>query len=172
MKIFSFESLFCDFLMSQSQYLDRASRYDFYFARKLVETICSDGYISHDFFHSCIKTEREDWDFNPLEDYVIVVHYFNGTLVEEISKCVGRNVKAVSLRLRMLLDIRNCLFFNPVGKNELAIELIIEGFRTRMMCFREYVNDLVIVNEFVTLYGEEDCNQAKVEIIKNTFRFA
>lgn len=155
-----------------SQYLDKATRYDFYFAKKCVETISSAAFLSHDFFHSCIKTERDDSDMNPLEDYAIVVHYLNGTLVQEISKHIGRSERAVSLRLRLLFDIRNCLFFNPIGKNEKAIEMIIEGFRKRMMFFREYCEELVIINEIATTFNEVDIYQHKVDVVKNTFRFS
>lgn len=155
-----------------SQYLDKAARYDFYFAKKCVETINSAAFLSHDFFHSCIKAERDDSDMNPLEDYVIVVHYFNGTPVKEISQYIDRSERAVSLRLRLLFDIRNCLFFNPVGKNDWAIDMIIEGFRTRMMFFRDYCEDLVVINEITSTFDEEDICQEKADVVKNTFRFS
>ena len=148
-----------------SKYLDSSTRYTVGFAHEVVDRIHLESFWSEESFADYVMSGDLDYEMDPVEDYFIIKMYFNGDEVKQIASFLERKVRAVCLRLRMFLDVRNELVFNKVSSNREGIDFIVKGFFERAKSFLYFCHMKLVDHDIMETFNICDPNQILVKRI-------
>lgn len=147
------------------KYLDQGVRYTFGFAEGVMDRVHSANFFSEEAFQSYVEGKRRDWQMDPVEDFFIVKQYLSGVTTQDIAFGMNRSHRSVCLRLRVLLDIRNELFFIKPETESDGIQYIINGFYNRAIAFLKYCNHKIVDHLIMETFDVEDPYEKLVQQI-------
>lgn len=149
-----------------TKYLDKSNRYTIGFASEISDRLQLSSFSSEEAFTDYVMTSSKmDYDMDPLEDYFLIRMYLTGQSVKNISSFLRRNERAVSLRLRMFLNIRNEMVFMKNTTDNEGIVLIIKAFYERAKRFCTFLHTKLVDNWIMQEFGVEDPDQILVNEI-------